>query len=155
MQTIAPQMDIILTGIKAQNISQAYIYIAQKISLETAISPRIIFDELMQKENLASSSIGDGIALPHLKLSQLRHPITILATLEEPIYYSSLESDPIEMICIVLSPAKISMGEHLQRLSSITRFLRDADIRKKIMSAADEDTMRSLMVGPESWMLAA
>lgn len=84
---------------------------------------------LLAREALASTAIGDGIAIPHVRNPIVLHvtePLVCLCFLEEPIDFSSLDGRPVHCLFTLVSP---TVKTHLYLLSRLAYVLRDKGFR--------------------------
>lgn len=148
------RFDLIVPQTKAIGPKQAYLVLAKEIAKVTKINESELFDRLTENENLATATIGDGIAMPHMKVRGLEAPFVALMTLDKKLDFKAIDEIPIDMICLVMSPEREG-PLHLRRLSRISRLLKNNDLHKKLCEAQDEDVMRAILMNPEGWLLAA
>jgi PTS system nitrogen regulatory IIA component len=88
------------------------------------------------------------------KAKALSHPVTLLATLNSEIDFGGTNDRPVHTICVLLSPERDG-PLHLRRLSRLSRLFKCDALVTKIKDAKDETTIRSLLIDPQGWMLAA
>lgn len=150
-------IDLVLPANKAGSQKQMFRDLAAAASQKCSIPEQTIFDRLMDRERLASSGIGDGVAIPHLKFRRLQTPITALLVAETPASFRAVDDLPVDIVYMLLSP-DVSGPVHLRRLSRITRFLRNHEVRRRIREAGhtgDAEALRSIFIAPEGWLMAA
>ncbi len=146
--------DAILPRLKIVSNKQALMTFAQQVSKHLDVSEQRVFELLMKKENQTSSGVGNGIAIPHLQVRGAQRPFTVLATLENPVDFKAVDEQPVDLVCLVLSPE--SDGPlHLRRLSRISRLLMNETLHKKLCEARDEQSIQTLLMDPEGWLMAA
>ena len=88
------QQDAVVPALRVNSKKQLLQELAAKASKLTGISEREIFDVILQRERLGSTGVGNGIAIPHGKLSRI-HAITgIFARLETPVDFEALDDQP-------------------------------------------------------------
>jgi len=148
------QVDLTLANARVRNLKQVYELLSMAIAERTNIPQITLFDRLMDRENMASSGIGDGVAIPHLRFRRLHKPFTALMSLEKPIEFHAIDSKPVDLVCLVMSP-EAEGALHLRRLSRITRHLRREEICERLREAKDVEIMRSVMMDPDGWLIAA
>ncbi len=148
------QFDLIIPGIKAISHKQALATIAEHAADYLNISEKILFSRLMDKEEIASSGIGEGVAIPHLKMRRARVPFTMMMTIDKHIRHETPDGQPIDLYCLLISPAEDG-PIHLRRLSRISRLLRNESLRSRLRETNDRDVIQSLLIDPEGWMIAA
>jgi PTS system nitrogen regulatory IIA component len=119
--------DHILVEINPLNKRQ----LLQKLSEEAAkfsnIDERIIFDALLERENLGSTGFGNGTAVPHARIAKLDKTIILFAKLEEAIDFESVDNKPIDLAFLLLSPEN-NGADHLTVLANISRVLKNAPL---------------------------
>ena len=146
--------DSVLTEMRAPNKTIALEHLAKEASTLCEFSPESILAQLLEKEQAASSGIGDGVAIPHCKLRGLKKPITILAQLKSPLPFDSLDGRPIDLMCLIVSPEREGVL-HLQRLARISRMMRNGMLREHLRSAPNADTIKAVLMASNDQCLAA
>ncbi|MCB9983764.1 MAG: PTS sugar transporter subunit IIA [Rhodospirillales bacterium] len=146
--------DIILPRLKMVSYKQVLMTCAKEAQKHCGISAQSLYEILLNKENEASSGIGENIAIPHLQILGPQRPFTLLATLEHPIDFNALDNQPVDLVGFVLSP-QADGPCHLRRLSRISRLLKCPELRQKLHETPDEIAMHALLVNPNGWLLAA
>jgi mannitol/fructose-specific phosphotransferase system IIA component (Ntr-type) len=79
---------------------------------------------LLKREELGSTGIGRGIAVPHTKHPKLREHVAAVATFSQPVDFESLDGEPVHTVYVLLSPAD-RPGEHMRMLEAISRGARE------------------------------
>jgi mannitol/fructose-specific phosphotransferase system IIA component (Ntr-type) len=94
-----------------------------------------LFDKLIQRENLGSTAIGDGIAIPHCKLKDVESPLLVLAVSKKGVHFEALDGKPTHIFFLVVSSPE-NPGQSLQILAAVAYLVRKAgSLQKKIMAA--------------------
>jgi len=78
---------------------------------------------LLEREQLGSTGIGSGIAIPHCKLAELRQGIVALGMAPGGVDFGAADGEPVRLFFLVLSPSA-APGEHLQVLATISRWIK-------------------------------
>lgn len=110
------------------------------------ISARDVFAALQNRERLGSTGIGAGIAIPHAPVAGVVVPFGFVARLAKPIAFESVDDDPVDIVCLLLTPPQ-GDSAYLSVLSYIARQLRSPDVVKRIRSAPDEAHIYSEITG--------
>lgn len=147
-------IDVILPDLKASQIAQVYRPLCNKIDELTGFPARLLYTKLMAREEQASSGIGEGVAIPHLRLPKLQKPCVSLVRLQRPIDFNAVDDAPVDLIIMLLSPGGDG-PHHLRRLSRISRLMRNPDLLDDLRSAGDADAIRSLLEQGNQRLLAA
>lgn len=83
-----------------------------------------ILAALLKREELGSTGVGGGVAVPHAKDSGVARLIGAVADFPKGVDFNSLDGKPVHVIYLFVSPAD-QLGEHLRVLESISRMLRN------------------------------
>lgn len=103
-----------------------------------------ILDVLKAREDLGSTALGKGVALPHAKLSDIETPVKLFLRLERPIDFEARDGEPIDLVFVVLWPAAAPKGL-LEAISGIARNLRDAGFLRSLRQAATPEEVVELL----------
>ncbi len=99
-----------------------------------------ILSTLLEREQLGSTGVGDGVALPHGKMEGLGKIVGVLARLETPVSFDALDDQPVDLVFMLLAPANATAA-HLKALAKVSRLFRDEDARDALRGA---DTAEAL-----------
>lgn len=124
-------LDLEGTGVKS-----ALAAVAEVFSPGLELEPERVVDALVEREELGSTSVGVGFAIPHCKIQGLAQIAIALARFTEGIDFGGLGQDPVRFVFVVLSPPD-QPAAHLQVLSQIARVLKRRELRSDLLSAAD------------------
>ncbi|WP_419907444.1 PTS IIA-like nitrogen regulatory protein PtsN [Hoeflea sp.] len=123
--------DAILPALKVNSKKQLLQELSAKAALVTGLSEREVFDVILQRERLGSTGVGNGIAIPHGKLTSINNIVGVFARLSEPVDFEALDDQPVDLVFLLLAPEG-SGADHLKALSRIARVLRDGDMVTKL-----------------------
>jgi len=104
---------------------------------EPTVDPERLLTVLREREELQSTGIGDGVAIPHGKLSGLDRLLASFAR-SPGVEFAAIDGEPTRLFFLLVVPEH-SGGQHLKALARISRFLRDDRFREKLLTAADLD----------------
>lgn len=92
-------------------------------------------DAIFHREELVSTGIGMGIAIPHAKMKSIhRFFIAIGIQKEKGIEWNSLDKAPVRIVFMIGGPED-KQTEYLQILSMLTAAIKDVDLRKKLLKS--------------------
>src|SRR5881296_2050810 len=91
---------------------------------------------LEDREKLNSTALGEGVAIPHGKLPGVKGVIAAFGRCPAGVDFSSLDGKPTHLFFLLVAPED-SAGTHLKALARISRLLKDASFRTRLMGAAD------------------
>lgn len=137
-------LNAILPNLKVNGKKQALQEIAAKAAELTGQSDRAILENLLQREKLGSTGVGNGVAIPHGKLSKLDQVFGLFARLDRPIDFDALDGQQVDLIFLLLAPEGAG-ADHLKALARVARLLRDPDIARRLRDATDADAIYSVL----------
>lgn len=104
---------------------------------------------LLDREGLASTAIGEGVAIPHGKLSAVKEIIACLGRAREGVDFDSMDGRPTYLFFVLVAPEN-STGAHLKALARISRVFKDVDFRQRLLEAPDADSMYKIISEEDS-----
>ena len=99
---------------------------------------------LLEREQLQSTGIGDGVAIPHSALEHADAQAGALLLFPKGIDFDAIDGQPVHIVFGVVGP-KRATGEHLRTLARISRLLRDDATRKQLANAASSELAYDLI----------
>jgi len=108
-----------------------------------------LLNALMGRELLGSTGIGENVAIPHAKISEIDQIITMFGRSIKGIEFDSLDKKPVHFIYLVLAPMN-SAGQHLKVLARISRLLKNKPLRESIISATETNQIYSIIADEDS-----
>jgi nitrogen PTS system EIIA component len=110
--------------------------LARRASRAVDLEPDIILAELRKREQLGSTGMGGGVALPHARIHRIQKPFGMVVRLKKPIEFDAVDGKPVDMIALLLLP-DTQEGKQLGALACIARKLRDPDVLTALRRARD------------------
>jgi PTS system nitrogen regulatory IIA component len=95
---------------------------------------------LLDRENLGSTGIGDGVAIPHGKMAALKEIVIVAGRSKEGVEFEALDHKPCRIFFLVLAPEHVA-GMHLRILAQISRLLSDEGFRSSFFEAKDHESL--------------
>ena len=86
---------------------------------------KAIVKALLERENLGSTGIGQGIAIPHGKTDRVKELVAVLGISRKGVNFDALDGDAVYIFFLLVAP-KDTAGPHLKALAQISRLLRDS-----------------------------
>ena len=139
----------IRTKIKAANKKKLLQDIANMASEQVGVSNMNIAKSLQQREILGPTGIGNGVALPHVKLKGLTKIHGFFSSLESPVDFESADKQPVDLIFTLLAPENNNGTEHLKALAMVSRVFADKNIRSKLRSSENIDSLFAILTSNE------
>jgi PTS system nitrogen regulatory IIA component len=126
--------DSIIADLKAKDKKGVIDELALTISKTTNTSAKTIAEILLEREQLGSTGIGGGIAIPHGKLNLTESIIIGFGLSKKGIEYESLDNRPVHIFFVLLT-SENSTGGHLKVLAQISKLLKTDEFKKGLLSA--------------------
>ena len=139
----------IRTKVKAANKKQLLQDIANIAAEHIGIPNMDIAKSLQQREILGPTGIGNGVAIPHVKLRGLTKIFGFFSSLERPIDFESADKQPVDPVFTLLAPENDSGTEHLKALAMVSRVFSDKDTRSKLRSSENTESLFAILTSSE------
>jgi len=91
---------------------------------------------LLKREDLGSTGIGRGVAIPHARLPDLQRPHGLLAKLKQPVEFDAIDGQAVDLVFVLLLPATAEQ-EALAALALVARTLRSPETLARLRAAKD------------------
>lgn len=108
-----------------------------------------IVKSLIDRENLGSTGIGQGIAIPHGKTDKVKELSACLAISQKGVDFDSLDGEPVYIFFLLVAP-KDSAGPHLKALARVSRLLRDSYFCELLRQSKSEKDIYQLIATEEA-----
>ncbi|GAB5377641.1 MAG: PTS IIA-like nitrogen regulatory protein PtsN [Acuticoccus sp.] len=136
--------DAIALNVPAHSKKNAIQEISTVAAKVTGLPERAIFDTLLQRERLGSTGIGNGIAIPHGKLVDLKALTGLFFRLASPVNFDALDDRPVDLVFALLAPEDAG-SDHLKALAKIARVMRTPDMADELREAETRGDVVSLL----------
>jgi nitrogen PTS system EIIA component len=94
----------VMFDVAVPNKQKLLFELANKAGWRLRLSPHEVFAELCKREELGSTGIGAGIALPHARFHQVNKPFGLFLRLRQPIEFDALDGNPVDIVFLLLLP---------------------------------------------------
>jgi PTS system nitrogen regulatory IIA component len=103
---------------------------------------------LLEREQLQSTGIGEGVAIPHGALPQLTEQVAALLIIPDGVDFQAIDDAKVSILFGVIGP-KRATGEHLKTLARVSRLLRSKEFRTRLVNADDATSVFELISAEE------
>ena len=107
-----------------------------------------IIKKLEERENLGSTGIGKGVAIPHAKCPEVKKMTAALAISKSGLDFRSLDGESSYIFFLLIAPGE-TPGPHLKALAKISRLLDDKFIRERLRTAKSNQDILKIIKGEE------
>jgi mannitol/fructose-specific phosphotransferase system IIA component (Ntr-type) len=109
---------------------------------------------LHEREQLHSTGIGDGVALPHARnalVGLVDRPVVVFGRSINGIPFGAIDGEPSKLFFLLVAP---TVTEHLSVLARLSRVLRDPKVRHELLAVDTPEKALAVMRGAESNLLS-
>jgi len=122
--------------------------LAEMVDLLRRVQPDLDAAELLavliDREELGSTGIGDGVAIPHGKLKSLDRLLMAFGRKKDGVDFDSMDNRPAQLFFLLLAPES-EATLHLKALARISKLLRKEDVRRQLLDAPDSASLLSIL----------
>ena len=137
----------VIPSLKAKDKKQLLQLLAEKSSQLANLPDRRIYDTLLERERLGTTGVGQGIAIPHGRLSDIGKIMGVFARLETPIEYEAVDNQPVDLVFMLLAPEGAG-ADHLKALARVSRLLRNQTACDKLRKATTGEALYAILTEP-------
>jgi PTS system nitrogen regulatory IIA component len=130
----------VMIDVKASDKSRLLEQLSTEAAVEAGLAADEVVREIAKREELGSTGVGNGVALPHARLpSRLRHGID----------FDAIDGEPVDIVVLLLIPEAGDSAKG-NALACVARALRDTETLRKVRSAPDREALFSVIAGPSA-----
>ena len=144
----------ILPNLEAGTKKQALQEMAKMAAPITGLDEHVIFDVLFAREKLGTTGVGQGIAIPHGKVENLKQVYGFFARLAQPINFEAIDEKQVDLMFMLLAPHDAG-ADHLKALAKVSRMFRDPEFCSSLRKSDNAKTLYSLLAEGEKNVDAA
>jgi len=138
--------DQVVAGLRVPDKPQLLTELSRRASSAVALEQPVILRALLAREQLGSTGLGKGFALPHARMDRLTRFYALFVRLHRPIDYQAIDGNPVDLVVLLLTP-EASGNQHLATLAALSRPLRDPTFVQQLRRAPDATAMYALLAG--------
>lgn len=142
--------DTIVSDLQATEKSEVLNELAQTlVQVHQHLDTEDVVEVLEERERLGSTGIGDGVAIPHGKLKDIKDLLLCFGRSEEGVEFEAMDGKPAYLFFLLLAPED-SVGVHLKTLARISKLLKRSHLRQRLHEAQDAESLYQLIVDEEA-----
>jgi PTS system nitrogen regulatory IIA component len=104
-----------------------------------------LLEVLQEREKLGSTGIGDGVAIPHGKLKELKQLLAVFGKSTRGVDFDAIDGRPVHLFFLLVAPEN-SAGMHLKALARLSRLLKNNGFRQKLMDGTDARSLYQIII---------
>ncbi len=121
--------------------------LARRAAALLKIDPETIAAALVNREDLGSTGLGNGVALPHARIRNLTKPFGLFALLKPAVQFDAIDELPVDLVFLLLLPEQLPEGQ-LKSMACVARRLRDPVLAGKLRTARGSVLLHALLTEP-------
>ena len=110
-----------------------------------AVSAEQITHALISREQLGSTGVGEGVAIPHAKIAGIADLVACFGRAPSGVSFDAIDYQPVHLIFVLLVPEN-SAGAHLKALARISRLLKNASFRDRLLAIDQSKPMYTAFI---------
>jgi len=138
--------DDVLLDVRATDKIALLHDLAKRAAATLGIDVAAVSAALIKREELGSTGMGAGVALPHARLAEISVPFGVLARLRKKIDFAAIDGAPVDLVFLLLLPSTPE-GDQLNALAAVARKLRNAQVAAELRHARDAREMYGAFAG--------
>jgi PTS system nitrogen regulatory IIA component len=139
----------VMIDVKASDKSRLLEQLSTEAAAEAGLAADEVVREIAKREELGSTGVGNGVALPHARLPSLTTPFALFARLRHGIDFDAIDGEPVDIVVLLLIPEAGDSAKG-NALACVARALRDTETLRKVRSAPDREALFSVIAGPSA-----
>ena len=137
-------LDDVRLDLDVSNKTQLLEQVAALLATRHGLSKTLILDSLTVREQLGSTGVGHGVAIPHARMNQCAVPAAAFVRAKLAIPFDAPDGKPVSVFLGLIVPNKAS-EQHLQLLATAAGMLSDRIFRDKLKTSTDPRIVRELL----------
>jgi nitrogen PTS system EIIA component len=134
----------VLFDVRATTKRSLLEHLAFKAASTLGLSADQVTAHLLKREDLGSTGIGRGVAVPHARVADLQLPYGLLAKLKQPIEFDAIDGQSVDIVFVLLLPAAAESG-HVRALALVARAFRSSENLDRLRRAKNASELYSLI----------
>lgn len=140
--------DSIRIGFPAGNKRKLLQMLGSAVGARVGAEPAMIVETIAERERLGSTGFGEGVAIPHGRVTGIEGIYGLVARLSEPVDYKAVDGQPVDLVFLLLSPPDVG-AEHLKALAAISRVVRHGPTLEKLRGARSRDAFAAVLMAAD------
>jgi nitrogen PTS system EIIA component len=103
-----------------------------------------VFDSLFAREKLGSTGLGQGVAIPHGRIKDLKEAVGALVRMKQAIPFDAPDGQPVSLVFVLLVPDRAT-DTHLQILSELAQMFSDKPLRERLLASGSPADLHRLI----------
>ncbi len=136
----------VICDVRVSNKQQLLQELSKKAASNLGLQAEYVASELLKREELGSTGMGRGVAIPHARLPMVKKPYGIMARLKSPVDFDAIDGQPVDLVFLLLLPAPPE-ADQLVALASVARKFKADEILNQLRRARSDSELYAVMTG--------
>lgn len=137
----------VLLDLAASSKEALFDEIATRLADALGLVPKTIAKSLIDREKLGSTGLGQGVAIPHGRIKQLKQATGAFIRTRDAVPFGAPDQEPVRLLFVLLVPEHAT-DLHLQILSDLAQLFADRALRERLLHSQDATQIFQLLTGP-------
>ncbi len=120
--------------VRASQKQQVLQELSRKAAASLGLQADYVASELLKREDLGSTGMGNGVAIPHARLPMVKRPHGVIARLKPPVDFDAIDGQPVDLVFMLLLPAPPE-ADQLTALALVARTLKAPGMLARLRQA--------------------
>jgi PTS system nitrogen regulatory IIA component len=134
----------VVLRVSAANKRQVLGVIADVAARVFGVDADQALEGLVEREAAGSTGVGQGVAIPHARLTGVDRVRAVVMRLETPVEFGSVDDKPVDLLVALFAPPEANTG-HLRALARVSRMMRQPELREQLRQARSADAVHVLL----------
>ena len=139
--------EYVLLDLDARSKDALVSEIADRLASTLNLPPKDIAKSLIKREQLGSTGLGQGVAIPHGRIKQLKQAAGVFVRTLTAVPFEAPDNEPVRLLFVLLVPEHAT-DLHLQILSELAQLFSDRTLRERLLQAQDVQQVIHLFASP-------
>ena len=134
----------VIAGLSVSSKKRLFEQVGLLFENNSGIARSLVFESLFARERLGSTGLGQGVAIPHGRIKNLKDAVGAFVRLESAVPFDAPDDKPVSLVFVLLVPEQAT-EKHLQILSELAQMFSDRNLRESMSAAADAASLHQLI----------
>ena len=130
----------VMLDVRASDKGRLLHQLSTQAAAEVGLDVADVSKEIAKREELGSTGVGNGVALPHARLRGLKTPFGLLARLRRGIDFEAIDDQPVDIVFLLLMPDAPNNAK-FNALACVARALRDPGALERVRGAPTREAI--------------
>jgi len=140
------QPEHVLLDLAASSKEALFDALAERLASNLGLAPKLIAKSLIDREKLGSTGLGQGVAIPHGRIKQLKQAAGVFVRTHDAVPFDAPDNEPVRLLFILLVPEHAT-DLHLQILSELAQLFGNRALRERLLQSDDAAQIYKLLIG--------